>query len=194
MHYIRPNNHGHISVCFYSRHMPFIMEHSNPRHTILLPPLPAGSTLYLYLPSICSISDNRSLHLEHTLPETCATRASSGPLSPHWHTCGCEMPRLSFEATEMMASNDWAAVKEWVVSSEHIHLSMMVIFTPRFSESWMAVMFFMFLIKQLDSLIVGYSLKQHRWTIFLDKVLKTFSVPLNVQILCEINALQSTLK
>lgn len=69
------NNHVFFSVC---RHMAFIMELSNQYHTILLPMLSAGSTLYLYFSSICSISDNKSLHLKHILPETCATTASFG--------------------------------------------------------------------------------------------------------------------
>lgn len=66
---------------FHGRHMPFIMESSNLYHTILLPLLPPGSTLYLYFPSNYSISDNKSLQSEHILPETCTTTASfSGSL------------------------------------------------------------------------------------------------------------------
>ena len=96
---IKCTKHVHFSVCFYLRHMPLIMELSNQYHAILLPPLAPGSTLYLYFPSICSISDNKSLHLEHTPPETGAATASFWPLSARWHTCGCEMLSLSFEPT-----------------------------------------------------------------------------------------------
>lgn len=50
--YITSNNDVHFSVCFYSRHIPLMMELSNQYHTMLLPLLRAGSTLYLYFPSI----------------------------------------------------------------------------------------------------------------------------------------------
>lgn len=68
--------HVHTSVHFYSTYMPFTMELSNQYHTELLPLLPPRSSKYLYFPSICSISNNKRLHLEHRLPETCATTSS----------------------------------------------------------------------------------------------------------------------
>lgn len=163
MHYIWPNNHVLFSVCFHRRHtgMPFIMELSNQYHTILLPLLPPGSTLYLYFPSICSISDNRSLHLEHTLPETWAITTSFGgslhadiPVAVKCHDYHLRQRCAERTCEEMMACNGWVAVKKWVMFSGHTHLSMKVIFTQRPSQSWVAVMVFMLLlVKQLGSLM-----------------------------------------
>lgn len=136
-----------FSTCngLYGRHMPFIKESTNQYHATLMRRLLSGSTLYLYFSANYSISNNKRLHLEHTLPETSATTASFG-CSRH-----DDIPVIIIWGNAMQVGavkrwwppNGWLAVKKRVVFSEHTHLSMKVIFffsffTQRFSESWMA--------------------------------------------------------
>lgn len=102
-------------------------------------------------PSIWSISHNKSLHLERTAPETCATTASFGRLSPRWHTCGCEMPWLSFEAT-LRREALWRDDGLWGLSGSqemsHVFWTYSLeregnfFLHKGFSESQMAAMFF----------------------------------------------------
>lgn len=136
------------TFCFHGRRMPFIIESSNQYHTILVPLLPLCCTLYPYFSLNYGISNNKSLHLEHTVPETCATTASFSsslrdgiPVALKCHDYHLRQRCAERSCEEMMASNGWVAVKNWVVFFEHTHLSMKVIFTHRFSKMWMAPMY-----------------------------------------------------
>lgn len=144
MYYIRPNNHVLYFLGFHGRHMPFIIESSNQYQTILMALLPPGSTLYLYFPLNYNISDNKST-CTCTLPEICASFSSSLhddiPVALKCHDYHLRQCCAERSCEEMMASNGWVAVNNWVVFSVHTHLSMKVIFTQSFSKSWMAVMY-----------------------------------------------------
>lgn len=122
------------TFCFHGRHMPFIIESSNQYHTVLVPLLPLSCTLYPYFSLNYGISNNKSLHLEHTLPETCATTASFSsslrdgvPVALKCHDYHLRQCCEERSCEKMMASNGWVAVKNWVMFSEHTHLSMKVI-------------------------------------------------------------------
>lgn len=112
----------------------------------------------LYFLSICSIADNKSLHLEHTAPETKLQQPLSGsslhaniPVAVKCHDYHLRQCRAERSCAEMMASNGWVAVKKWVTFAENIQLSVKVIFTQRFSKSEMTFMVFVpLLIAQLE--------------------------------------------
>lgn len=150
--------------------MSFIMEPSNQYHTILLLLLPPGSTLYLYFSSICRISDNKSLHLEHTLPETCATNSlfwvTLSMLTYLWLKC------RDYHLKQRCAERWWLLTPEWQSAMSHVFWTHSPEHESNFTQSFSKSVddsdsFMLLLIQKLDSLIDWmYVLRQHRLTIF----------------------------
>lgn len=113
----KKNSNNALNQAKQTWHMPFIMESSNQHYTILTPLLLQGSTLYLCFPFNYSISGDKSLHLEHALPESWTTTASPGssrhddiPVALKW----CDYHLWQKSAVKRW----WPPMAEWQLRNE----------------------------------------------------------------------------